>query len=234
MFIDSSKLDIIRIKNILISLDNNSLYKLIDDNYSYYIKIINRLIKEDENFLLLSDRLIDRVQNIIDYGRFKKENKSKEIIEDSNNLIISINQMKSYTEDEFFSRVQSYLKADFYLRTLYNSTYNYYFDKNCSRNNEFWLEAFEGACLYDIQLQRSDYKFYESTLSNNFSLFFEKEQEINFISSLNILSHYLPELFTKENIDIYDKILQKIKKSDSFYTKLAKKTQKSLKKLNRL
>lgn len=86
-------LNVLVLKNHLIMLNEEQLSKVYHDdiNYVIFIKSLHKLTLIDSGFLYLDDGLIEKIEMVIDYNRFKTDSDIRDTI---NEIIKFLNSVK--------------------------------------------------------------------------------------------------------------------------------------------
>lgn len=165
----TNKLNRLIIKNQLLTIPSEELCKIYNDKelMTILIYMLNDLIKNEPEFIIVCDEIVDNIQNILFEKR--QQYKKDELNLSINNIIIKLNSIigeeKIYKEEK---------KKNYKLNQLYTRNLNY----NLS------FDELKNLIIYDA-------------ITYN-SLINPIKQEITieyFISSLNYLMEYVPELF---------------------------------------
>lgn len=187
------------------------------ENYKLLLKNMKSLLEEEQEFFIFYPAALSMIQDLITIQRFKEENYSLRSI--TNEVIVLSNELKGAPNSEEILR--RYLKVQFFKRFGTHKVYRQREDRD------------SGILLLRnllLELQTFDYELYSkiSSFDSFSSISFSKR--IKFVSSINYLSQYLPEIFTERFIiDAMNTLDQII--DDGHYKEYQKVARKNLEKL---
>lgn len=214
-----SRVHRLALKYYFLNFDSFAIQQIYSDSFNYrlFLKDISILLKEDKEFFLMYPKALGIILDVVSKQRFKEENRLAWFF--ANEVIVLTNQLNHYPNKN--NVVRNYYKRQFYLRFGTHEVYQ--------RNEIYYKEnAISSGTCFLLELQSHDYEVYCLSQSEDFSYCLPSHGEVEFISSINYLSQYLPEMFTDGVVQSAMDTLEQIAKDES-YKQYYKATRKNLK-----
>lgn len=165
-------LNVVILKNQLITMSNDDLKRLYQDYDSYlvFLDTVSVLTSIDSSFLFLRDDFIDKIEKVISYNRFEADPDTWSIV---NDVISYFNMTKIYS-----SRYKDALKKNY---LAYHEGV-----RKCKLNEDKLLSMMVNDAFFLLALEEK-----------NLDSFGEDQY---FLSSLNYFIETVPELFQDQDV----------------------------------
>lgn len=170
------------IRNVLISFDSKTINENIrtHEEYTNIIKGLSELMKY-EDFALVSSNLSDKILDIVQYHRFKFDN--KEILDDINNIIQKINQYRTMDINKKIDLLTEFYEKESKKRNLPAKYANS-------------VPLINSLIEDDIYTYKAIFKCYETGEVKHLAL--DEYDIISYNSLINLINYEEPDFFTNE------------------------------------